>query len=302
MDLRHLRYFIAVAEALNYRQAAERLHVAQPALSRQVKQLEDAIGAKLLERDTGGTSLTEAGAVFLEEARDILERVEMAGELTRSAAEGRRGHLHIAGIGSLSVGLLAQALSAFRQAYPKVEVSLHDIGYRDLLTELRSGSVHLGFSFNARKHIPEDMEQEIVAQSVTHIALSVEHPLAQRKSIRLRELSDETIFCIGEADYRDLHARITHSILDGRKIRHHPVKRIASPDLMMAMIAGNYGVSLVFPRFANVYPRIRLLPLDEQGEDLQIRLSAVWRRNTQARLARNFVEVLRTTNQSLEVA
>jgi DNA-binding transcriptional LysR family regulator len=80
-----------------------------------------------------------------------------------------------------------------------------------------------------------------------------------------------------------------------RKVRHLPIKRVVTPDLLMAMVSGNYGVSLVFPRFANTYPHIVILPLEETGDDLAISLSAVWRKNANARLARSFVDILQKT-------
>ncbi|MDQ8193061.1 LysR family transcriptional regulator [Coraliomargarita sp. SDUM461004] len=296
MELRHLKYFVAVAETLNFRHASERLHVAQPALSRQIRDLEESIGARLFDRNTGGTRLTEAGAVLLEEAREILERVDVAVELTQSAAAGRRGNLHIAGMGSMSVGLLADALAEFRIEYPKVQVSLHDLGFRDLLTELQAGTVHLGFSFQMQGKLPDGFDSEVVAESVLHVALSQYHPLAQRTVVSLQDLCSEDIFCVGDRDFRDMHTRLTEGLFSVRKIRHTPVKWVVTADLLMAMVSGNYGVAFVFPRFAKIYPHLVLLPLQETGDDLKITLSAVWRKNTQARLVRNFVNLLKKTN------
>jgi len=297
MEFRHLKYFVALAETLNFRQASERLRVAQPALSRQIKDLENEIGARLFDRDTGGTQLTEAGAVLLEEAREIIDHVETAVELTQSAAAGQRGHLHIAGMGSMSVGLLAIALSRFKQEYPRVQVSLHDIGFRDLLTELRAGAVHLGFSFGMHGAVSDEFETEVVAKLVLRVALSENHPLASQSSISLKDLSAEELLCVGDMGFRDFHTRLTSEIFLTRKIRHQPIKRVVTPELMMAMVSGNYGVSLVFSRFANTYPHIALLPLDETGDDLTTNLSAVWRKNANARLARNFVDILRDANR-----
>jgi DNA-binding transcriptional LysR family regulator len=298
MELRHLKYFVAVAETLSFRYASERLHVAQPAISRQIKDLEGAIGARLFDRNTGGTKLTEAGAVLLEEAREILERVEIAVELTQNAAAGRRGHLHIAGMGSFSVGLMSDALAKFRLEYPKVQVSLHDLGYRDLLTELQAGTVHMGFSFEMQdSHLGDEFETEIVAESSVHVALSQHHPLAQRRSLSFADLNSEDILCVGESDVRDMHRRVTQQLFSNRNIRHAPIKWVVTPDLLMTMVSGNYGISLVFPNFFRIFPKVVLLPLDETGDDLKIRLSAVWRKNTQARLVRNFVDLLKKSNQ-----
>jgi len=139
VELRHLRYFVAVAEALSYRSAAESLRVAQPALSKQIKDLEADVGVRLLDRDTGGGTLTDAGVVFLEEARDILERVEMAASAAREAAAGKGGRLTIGSVGPISVSLLPAALAAFRQKFPRVEINLHDFTMPHQFTALRRG-------------------------------------------------------------------------------------------------------------------------------------------------------------------
>ncbi|WPJ96451.1 LysR substrate-binding domain-containing protein [Coraliomargarita algicola] len=296
MELRHLKYFIAVAETLNFRRAAERLNVAQPALSRQIKDLEDSISVQLLERDTGGTRLTEAGSVLLEEARDIMERIDMAREMARDAQAGRRGHLHIAGLGSMSLGLLSDTLAKFRVMYPSVDVSLHDIGHRDLISELRAGNVHLGFSFDPNILLTREFDSVHVVKSRARIAMSVRHPLAQEEAVSLKDFDDDHIFCIGKAGIYDLHRRITQSILSERSIHHKPLKYVANLELMMALLAGNYGVSLVFPRFFGETSQIVLKPILEDGDDLEIFLSAVWRRNLQPKLVNNFVEILRSVD------
>jgi DNA-binding transcriptional LysR family regulator len=226
MNLRHIKYFIAVAETLNFRRAAERLHLAQPALSRQIKDLEDEIGTRLFHRNTSGTTLTEAGTVLLEEARDILERVDMAVELTQSAAAGRKGHLRIAGITGLSVCLLSDALASFQKEYPHVEITLHDIKHRDLFAELKMGHIHLGFAIGPPASIPDEFEHVFVGESILHLAVSRNHPLVDRKVIHLEEICDDNILSIGEINTDDLHQRVISSILDKRNIAHHPNKYI----------------------------------------------------------------------------
>src|SRR5215217_6751400 len=123
MELRHLRYFIAVAEALNFRRAAEQLRVAQPALSKQIRDLEDELGARLLDRNTAGVRLTDAGAVLLNEARQILLAAQQAAIAVRDAAQGRRGRIVIGNIGAMSAAILPSNLTAFRERYPDVDVT-----------------------------------------------------------------------------------------------------------------------------------------------------------------------------------
>src|SRR3954447_15768036 len=120
MELRHLRYFVAVAEELNYRKASERLRVAQPALSSQIKDLESDVGATLLDRDTGGVQLTDAGTVFLEQARLIVAQAQHAVVAAQEAAQGRRGRLTLGYFAPIFMGLMPATLRAYRERFPDV--------------------------------------------------------------------------------------------------------------------------------------------------------------------------------------
>src|SRR5690554_5350927 len=124
MELRHMRYFLAVAEELNFRKAAERLHVSQPTLSTQVRQLEEEMGVQLLKRDTHSVSLTPAGQHFQEHVRDILRQTDEAQRQARRMARGETGELSIGFVASLGQGLLPNVLRAYRKRFPEVELRL----------------------------------------------------------------------------------------------------------------------------------------------------------------------------------
>ena len=124
MELRHLRYFVAVAEEQNITRAASRLHVSQPPLSRQIRNLEDELGIALFDRDAKAVRLTEAGRVFLAEARIILQRTEEAMERAKDVARGKRGEIHVGYAPSLTVELLPRALKYFRKSNPGVRVQM----------------------------------------------------------------------------------------------------------------------------------------------------------------------------------
>src|SRR5437667_11464104 len=127
MELRHLRYFVAAAEAENVARAALKLHVPQPALSRQIRDLEDELGFLLLERSARSVRLTDAGRAFLSEARAVLQRVENAVQVARVIATGGSGELHVGYAPSLTARILPQTLRAFRAELPNVRVRLHDL-------------------------------------------------------------------------------------------------------------------------------------------------------------------------------
>src|ERR1700735_5141445 len=143
MELRHLRYFVAVAEALNFTKAAALLRVAQPALSRRVQDLEDEIGVDPFKRSPRGVVLTAEGKVFLDKTRQILKLVDESVEKVRALTRGEYGDLHVGYAPSPTVEILPPALAAFQKAFPRVRVLLHDLSERELIDGLRNGRLEL---------------------------------------------------------------------------------------------------------------------------------------------------------------
>jgi len=148
MELRHLRYFIAVAELRSVRAASEQLHVTQPAISRQIQYLEDAIGAALFERTPRGLKLTAAGDAYLTEARDILARVDAANRLARRIADGVHGHLRIGFVEHAAwIGVVSDALSTFEQAAPNVALELSPMNTPEQFDAIAAGHLDGGFGY-----------------------------------------------------------------------------------------------------------------------------------------------------------
>ena len=143
MELRQLRYFIAIAEEGNFSRAARRLHVSQPPLSTQIKSLEDELGVRLLERSNRGVSLTAAGSVFFEETRAVLARLEHARSKVRRADRGDIGMLSIGFVSIADYGILPPALKSFRTSFPLVEVQLHELTTDAQIRELRAALENL---------------------------------------------------------------------------------------------------------------------------------------------------------------
>lgn len=168
MELRHLRYFIAVAELRSVRAASEQLHVTQPAISRQIQDLEDAIGAALFERTPRGLKLTAAGEAYLHEAREILARVDAANRLARQIAAGLRGHLRIGFVENAAwSGIVSAALRTFEQKVPHVSLELQPMNTPEQLDAIAAGRLDGGFCY--RVGVPPDgiagvpvLEQNVV--------------------------------------------------------------------------------------------------------------------------------------------
>jgi LysR family transcriptional regulator, benzoate and cis,cis-muconate-responsive activator of ben and cat genes len=159
MELRHLRYFVAVAEESSLGRAARRLHVSQPALSNQISELESELGLKLFTRSSRGVQLTEAGRVFLLGGRRALMAVKLAAEQAQEAAKGQRGRLVIGNHGALTVAFLPGILSRFRDQHPLVEITLLHLNNRAQIEALLNGSIMLGIGYYSWALEEDEQEQ-----------------------------------------------------------------------------------------------------------------------------------------------
>src|SRR5215472_7665837 len=210
MELRHLRYFLVVGEVLNFTKAAARLHVAQPALSRQVQDLEDEIGVDLLRRSPRGVTLTAEGKLFLEETRELLKRVDESVEKTRALARGEYGDLHIGYIPIPTAEILPRALEAFRKAVPTVKPVLHDLSPDELIAGLRDGTLEVAVMVQPISEQTAEIEFETLRSYVWCVALSRAHPLARLKSIPLEKLASERLVILSRKGYSEYHRILEH--------------------------------------------------------------------------------------------
>jgi len=210
MELRHLRYFLVVGEVLNFTKAAARLRVAQPALSRQVQDLEDEIGVDLLRRSPRGVTLTAEGKLFLEEVRGLLKHVDESVEKTRALARGEYGDLHIGYIPIPTAEILPRALEAFRKTVPHVKLVLHDLPTDELIAELRDGTLELAIMVQPIGEQTAEIEFETLRSYVWCVALSRTHPLARLKSIPLEKVADESLVTLSPKRYSEYHRILEH--------------------------------------------------------------------------------------------
>jgi len=189
MELRHLRYFIAVAEELHFGRASQRLGIAQPPLSQQIRRLETEMGLQLLQRTKRRVQLTEEGRAFLEGAREALRQVDRAVEVAQRAGRGEVGKLAIGFLGAATYSLLPSILIAFRRRYPDVEVKLQELKTSELIAALRSGQVHVGF---VRLPLQDELlAVEPILREELMVALPERHPLASRTHISFHDLAQE---------------------------------------------------------------------------------------------------------------
>lgn len=192
MELRHLRYFVAVAEELNFRRAATRLHVAQPSLGRQVRDLEEELGEPLLERDRRRVALTTAGRVFLDKARELLVGAETAIHATREAGRQARGALRIGNVGMLAAPFLPGSLAAFRQRFPCVDVEIFEMTMDEQVDALLAGTIQVGFVVRVPgAPLVSGLQVRTVLSCAVAVALPTRHPRAAARTLPLKSLAAE---------------------------------------------------------------------------------------------------------------
>src|SRR5438046_1479317 len=191
MELRHLRYFAAVAQHLNYSEASRRLHVAQPAISQTILDLEDELGVKLLLRTKRSVQLTAAGTAFLREAEEILRRANEAQQLAQLAARGEVGILGIGFFGTASSPILPALVQAYRRKFPDVELRLFEMNPDQQIAAFDEGRIHLGFTRTLPPDRRSQFEEELVYTDRLVIALPATHALVKQKVVHLKTLAGE---------------------------------------------------------------------------------------------------------------
>ncbi|HMG37122.1 MAG TPA: LysR family transcriptional regulator [Blastocatellia bacterium] len=250
MDLRHLRYFAAVAEELHFGRAATRMHVAQPALSRQIRSLEDEMKLQLFERDRRRVALTVAGGVFLDEVKRLLEQLERAVETARRAARGERGTLRIAYVPAVAYTGLSEIVRVFRQRLPDVEVRFQETHPARQVQALLSGRVDVGF---ARGPLQEPaLVVETVMEEPLVAALPTGHPLGRRRVLKLAMLASEPFVLQARSRGPGSHDQILEIC---RAAGFNPrIVQEGSQTEALSLVAAGVGVAIV-PRSLQVIRR-----------------------------------------------
>src|SRR5215510_9577145 len=205
MELRHLRYFVAVAEAENVSRAALKLHVSQPGISRQIRDLEDEIGFQLFERSAKSIKLTNAGKSFLTEARAVLQRADEAVKTARAIATGQQGELHVGYAGSPTVRILPPTLRAFQIESPQVRVRLHDLSTEEMLAGLRDGKLQIAFVVHLTPAMLRGLRFQELTRDPICLAVAPKHPLGTRRTVTLAEAAREPLITYSRKDYPEAH-------------------------------------------------------------------------------------------------
>ncbi len=271
MEIRQLKYFIAVAEERNISRAAARLHISQPPLTRQIQLLEERLGAQLFKRTPWGVEPTAAGEIFLAHARQITAHMEQAAELAWRAGQGLVGRIDVGVFGSAMLGIVPQILNRFSASHPDVELVLHSAPKAQQIEALHRGRILLALD----RYLPETpgLTLETVCAEPIYVALNTRHPLAACEVVQVAQLRDEAL--IGERDSSVFLA--TRELFASAGFQ--PTTRQEAVDLIAAtvMVAGGFGTALVPDSVRSLQlPNVVYRPL-RGASTPQVLLHCAWR-------------------------
>ena len=289
IEFRHLRYFTAVAEARSFRAAAQQLHVSQPPLTRQVQQLEELLGVVLLERQPRGVELTAAGAVFLDEARNLLALAEQALDRTQMAAQGQLGRLDVGVFGSAVFDAIPRVIQAFRTSYPKVEVVLHNLDRAGQIKALRERRLTVGFN---RFFVEEpDLIWDVVLAEALNVALPAGHRLTDHARLTIADLSGEAMVVYPRSPRPGFIDQVL-GLFHRRHLTAQVVQEVDDVVTAVALVSSGFGLTIVSDSALNLrLPGVVYRPL-ERNEAL-IDLCMIRRIDDDSALLRAFIEVAR---------
>lgn len=287
MELRHLRYFVAVAEEMHFGRAAQRLHIVQPALSKQISALERELDVQLFTRTKRSVAFTPAGAAFYQDALDVLARVDRATELTKHTAAGALGTLDIGFASPVIWSVLQPILRRQRASFPGVRLHLHELHSSPQMRLLREGKLDAGFLAAAGPD--ELLEFKPVAHESIVIALPEGHRLATEERIDLTDLADERFILVTRSTAPVFFA---HCVELCRRYGFSPsvVEEGNTPAALYGMVAAGLGVSLG-PESASIVPW-HGVTFKHVTKASSVEFSVAYRREDTSRALASFLETV----------
>jgi DNA-binding transcriptional LysR family regulator len=289
VELRHLRYFVAVAEERHFRRAAERLHISQPPLSQQIRALEAELGVTLFDRNRRRVELTAAGEALLAEARTVLAAADHAVEHTRRVARGEAGALSVAFVGSAMYGPLPEVLRAFRTARPSVELRLRELSTAEALEALAEGRVDVGVLRPAQ--VEAGIAIAVVSREQVVAALPEGHRLAGRPRVALTDLAGEAFVLLARREAPLLHGTLV-AAMAAQHAEPGEVQEVAEIRTVLGLISAGLGVSLV-PETVAAGERAGVVFRPLAGRAPSVDLALAWRSDDASPALTAFLDLAR---------
>ncbi len=294
MELRHLRYFITVAEELHFSRAAERLHIAQPPLSQQIHQLEMELGVELFQRKTKRqVQLTEAGRVFLQSAYQLLAQLEQVIELTRRTGRGETGQLRVGFISSVTYDVLPAILQAFHQQFPGVELILQELTTSEQEKALQNHRIQVGFV-----HLPledDSFAWECIQQENLVVALPANHPLAKQEKIAMRSLTDELFILFPRHLGIGLYDKIM-ALCEEVNFTPKVAQEAIQMQTIIGLVSAGMGIAIVPASLQNLQRQGVVYRAIAQTTPL-VETAVVWKKEEITPVMQQFLTVVRQVTQ-----
>lgn len=249
MELRHLRYFVAVAEELHFSRAAQRLNMSQPPLSQQIAALEDELGLKLLDRDKRNVALTKAGDIFLNRARMILASAAEAMDEARRIDRGYEGKVVIGFMSAIMLARLSEFLGEFQELSPTAEVDLRQMQSNAQYMSVINGEIDVGFVDIAAASMMNTLEAtELNVSLALHeplvLCVAANHPLANRQSVAMRELVDSSFITLTRQTFPSFFDTFLH-LCQKSGYNPHIAQQAESMPVVVALAGAGYGIAVV---------------------------------------------------------
>jgi DNA-binding transcriptional LysR family regulator len=264
IDLKQLRYFLAVAEEKSFSRAAERLHISQPPLSQQIMKLESELGVRLFTRTTRSFELTVAGKALMVEAAELLAKMRMTIDTIRQIDRGEVGRLRVGIVGSAMWGPIPSLLEQFQSQYPRVTWTIHELGPNDQWEALRARQIDVGFWREPRIEgdvlKQANLRQDLCYQENVCVAINAKHPLAQNEAIELIDIAHEPMLTL----HLDQSAEPRYLIQCCVNAGFQPTifQEAAEPQTLLAMVGAGLGVALLPQTTSRIgWPGVRFLPI-----------------------------------------
>jgi DNA-binding transcriptional LysR family regulator len=299
MELRHLRYFVAVAEVLNFTKAAEKLRLAQPSLTRQIHNLEEEIGVRLLNRSKSHVSLTEEGRAFLVDALRMLVLAEESVAAVQRLSRGESGQLNIAYLSNFNFYLLPKTLAVFREGFPHIALNLFDMTPAEQFRALEARKIDLGFVGLRPPAATKDLEWECIARHKTIVAVPQKHPLAKKAKISLTDL--KTMFFVGMSE--KTHPGFREWLSEICKPAGFTPRILQDADLepgLMRFVAEGLGVTLAREQIKNLpHPGVVFRYL---SPPVKTDYCIAWNRDNESRALQQYIRIVKSLGQHIPAA
>lgn len=291
MELRQLRYFISVAEELHFRRAAERLHIAQPAVSKQVLNLEKELGVQLLYRNKQRVRLTDAGRAFLEEAKRVLEHTQRAIDAASSAAKGEIGQLTVGFVSPATLSVLPRIIKAFQEHYPGVELDLHKLATAEQIEALHDGRIQVGFAREPAFYEDDTLDSKTVLREPLVLALPEAHPLSAEPQISLSRLANEPFVMFPRLYEPGLYEKYMQAFRNAGFTPKKVGKGSPHIQAILGFVAEGFGLMLM-PASLQKLGRSGVVFRKLQDPTPEVDLAVIWRRDDNLPVLQNFLRVI----------